>query len=254
MLQNLCSNHLPILLTVPLSPVFRPNERLRSLNFRKARQDDFAFYFDSHCPSAEEYSSLFLSFAAVLFTSLTLNALLTIWCSGQTALFLSLLAKTALAYLPTALSVSSRPLFSFQQAQYAQVFPLKPAPSWTFFAGLGSTNRSAISLLFPLLSDSRSVLATLFSPSSFLLPQSLSVTVFLFSSSIRLQWVPGHSFLPDDDAADELARRGALLVPSAMPCSHSSLISDIHSCLFSNCRHTVSSKFFDTQVSSISTE
>ena len=175
-LQNLCSNHLPILLTVPLSPVFRPNERLPSLNFQKARQDDFAFYFDSHCPSAEEYSSLFLSFAAVLFTSLTLNALLTIWCSGQTALFLSLLAKTALAYLPTALSVASRPPFSFKQAQYAQVFPLKPAPSCTLFAGLGSTSKSAISLL--LLSDSRSVLATLFSSPSFLLPQSLSETVF----------------------------------------------------------------------------
>ena len=114
-LQNLCSNHLPILLTVPLSPVFRPNERLPFMNFRKDRQDDFAFYFDSHCP-AEKYSSLFLSFAAVLFTSLTLNALLTIWCSGQTALFISLLAKTALAYLPTAFSVASRPPFSFQQA------------------------------------------------------------------------------------------------------------------------------------------
>ena len=59
-----------------------------------------------------------------LFTSLTLNAFLTIWCSGQTALFLSDLAKTALAYLPTALSVASRPPFSFQQARYAHVFPL----------------------------------------------------------------------------------------------------------------------------------
>ena len=170
MLQNLCSNHLPILLTVPLSPIFRPNERLPFLNFRKTRQDDFAFYFDSHCPSAEEYSSLFLSF-----TSLTLNALLTIWCSGQTALFLSLLVKTGLAYLPTALSVASRPPFSSRQIQYAQVFPLKLAPSCMLFAGLGSTNKCAISLL---LSDSRSVLATLFSSSSFLLPQSLSETIF----------------------------------------------------------------------------
>ena len=76
MLQNLCSDHLPILLTVPLSSVFRPNERLPSLNFRKARQDNFAFYFDSYCPSVEEYSSLFLPFAAVRFTSLTLNALI----------------------------------------------------------------------------------------------------------------------------------------------------------------------------------
>ena len=76
----------------------------------------------------------------------------------------------------------------------------------------------------------------------------------LFSSSIRLQWVPGHLFLPDDDAADELARRGALLVPSAIPCSHSSLICGIHFSFFSNWRRTVSSNFFDTQVSSISTE
>ena len=112
-LQNLGSDHLPNLLTVPLSPVFRPNKCLPSLNFRKARQDDFAFYFDSHCPFAEEYSSFFLSFAAVLFTSLTLNALLTIWCSRQTILFLSFLVKTALAYLPTALSVASRSPFSF---------------------------------------------------------------------------------------------------------------------------------------------
>ena len=43
-----------------------------SFNFQKARWDGFASYFDSHCPSAEEYSSL--SSAAALFTSLTLNA------------------------------------------------------------------------------------------------------------------------------------------------------------------------------------
>ena len=59
-LQNLCSNHYQFY----QPSLFRPNERLPSLNFRKARQDDFAFYFDSHCPSAKEYSSLFLSFAA----------------------------------------------------------------------------------------------------------------------------------------------------------------------------------------------
>ena len=110
---------------------------------------------------------------------MTLNALLTIWCSGQTALFLFLLARAAAAFLPTALSVALRPLFPFRQAQYVQVFPLKPAPFCTLFAGLGSTNKSAISLLL-LLSDSRSVLATLSSSSSFLSPQSLSKTVFSF--------------------------------------------------------------------------
>ena len=36
--------------------------------------DDFVSYFDSHCSSAEEYSSLSFSSAAALFTSLALNA------------------------------------------------------------------------------------------------------------------------------------------------------------------------------------
>ena len=73
-LQDLGSDHLPILLSVPLSPVFCPNERSPSFNFQKARWDGFASYIDSHCPSAKEYSSLSLSSAATLFTSLALNA------------------------------------------------------------------------------------------------------------------------------------------------------------------------------------
>ena len=103
-----------------------------------------------------------------------------------------------------------------------------------------------------LLSDSRSVLATLFSPPSFLLSQTLwqiwQELSSLSSCYIRLQWVPGHSFLPGND------RRGALLAPSAIPCSLSPLTSRIHSRLFSDWRRTVSSKYLDTQVPSISTE
>ena len=73
-LQDLGSDHQPILLSIPLSPVFRPNKRPPSFIFQKARWDDFASYFDSHYPSAEEYSSLSLSCAAALFTSLAMNA------------------------------------------------------------------------------------------------------------------------------------------------------------------------------------
>ena len=73
---------------------------------------------------------------------------LMIWYSGQTALFLFLLARAAPAFLPTALSAALRPLLPFRQAQYVQVFPLKPAPFYTLFAGLGNTIKSAIFLLF----------------------------------------------------------------------------------------------------------
>ena len=73
-MQELGSDHLPILLSIPLFPVFCPNERPPSFNFQKACWDGFASYIDSHCPSAEEYSSLSLSSAAALFTSLALNA------------------------------------------------------------------------------------------------------------------------------------------------------------------------------------
>ena len=73
-LQDLGSDHLPILLSIPLSLVFHPNKHPPSFNFQKACWDGFASYFDSHCPSAEKYSSLSLSSAAALFTSLALNA------------------------------------------------------------------------------------------------------------------------------------------------------------------------------------
>ena len=185
--------------------------------------------------------------------SLTLTlSTLTIWYSGLTALLLFLLAKAALAYLPTALSVALRLAFPFQQAQYVQVSLLKLTQFCTLFAGLSSTNKSATSLL--LLSYSCSVMAILSSVSFFLLPQFLwqiwQELSFSSSCPIRLQWVPGHSFLPGNNLADELVRRGTLLVPSAIPCS----LSPIHSSLFSDWKHTVSSKFFDTQVPLISTK
>ena len=67
---------------------------------------------------------------------------------GQTALFLFLLARTTPVYVPIALSVTLRSLFPSKQAQFDQVLPLTPASFYTLFAGLGSTNKSSISLLF----------------------------------------------------------------------------------------------------------
>ena len=86
---------------------------------------------------------------------------LMIWYSGLTALLFFLLAKAAPAYLPTAHSMAAlRPPFPFRKAWFVQVFPLKPAPFCTLFAGLGSTNKSFTSHL--LLSNSCSVLSSIF--------------------------------------------------------------------------------------------
>ena len=91
--------------------------------------------------------SSWIAFASTHSPTLTLSPLM-ICYSGQTALFLFLLARAAPAFLPTALSVALRPLFPFRQAQFVPVFPLKPAPFCTLFAGLGNTIKSAIFLLF----------------------------------------------------------------------------------------------------------
>ena len=92
------------------------------------------------------FALILLSLAKVrLSPTLTLFPLM-IRCFEQTALFL--LAKAALGFLPTALSVALRPLFPFRQAQFVQVFSLKPAPFCTLFADLGSTNKPATFLLF----------------------------------------------------------------------------------------------------------
>ena len=164
-----------------------------------------------------------LSLAKVRLSPILTLSPLMIWYSGQTALFVFLSAREAPAFLPTALSVALRPLFPFRQAQYAQVFPLKSAPFCTLFAGLGSTIKSAISLVF-----SYYLTLVLSSPPPFLLSQTLWQMwqeLSSLSCSIRLQWVPRHSFLPGNDTADELARRGALLAHSAIPCSFSLLLS-----------------------------
>ena len=148
---------------------------------------------------------------------LTLFSLM-IWCFGQTALFLFLLATTAPAYLPTALSVALRPLFFFSAGPVCFSVFLFSRPSFSaeacaiLHALYWSWQHHEVchfsSLL--LLSNSCSVLATLSSPQSFLLSQILWQIWQELSSlsycSIRLQWVPGHLFFLGNDTADELAR------------------------------------------------
>ena len=57
-----------------------------------------------------------------------------------------------------------------------------------------------------------------------------------------------------NDTADERTRQNALILLSAVPCSSHSLTSCIRSYLFLDWRRTVSSKFFNTQILSVSTK
>ena len=63
-----------------------------------------------------------------------------------------------------------------------------------------------------------------------------------------------HSFLAGNDMANELARRGALLLPSTFLCRLSPYISHIPSSLVSGKSRTVSSKIFNAQILSVSCE
>ena len=133
--------------------------------------------------------------------TLTLSPLM-IWCFGLTALFLFLLARAAPAFLPTGLSVTLRPPFPFRQAQYAQVFPLKPAPFCTLFAGLGSTNKSAIFLLF----SSCLTLVLSSPPCPFLLSQTLW-QIWQELSSLSSIYLSGYNGLTLSDYNESLDTR-----------------------------------------------
>ena len=100
-------------------------------------------------------SALITLYLAEVQLSLTLTLSdLTILRFGHRALFLFLLARAALAYLPTVPSEALSPLLIFRQAQCAQVFLLKSASFCKLFAGLRSFIKSVTSFL---LSDSLSV-------------------------------------------------------------------------------------------------
>ena len=92
---------------------------------------------------------------------------LVIWTDGSVSFPFNkggsgVLANCSLCGTEAALSFSAGPVCS--------IFSLKPAPFYKLSAGLDTTNNSAISFLS---SDFRSVLATLSSPPTFLLPQTL---------------------------------------------------------------------------------
>ena len=143
--------------------------------------------FFPHAPAL-----IFLCLAKVqLSLTLTLSPL-TIWYFRLTALFL--LAKSSFGVLANcSLCGTEANSFLFSRPSMfnkcKQVFPLKPAPFCTLFAGLGSTIKSAISLLFSYYLILVPSLPSC--PLLHLLPQTLwqiwQELLSLSSCSIRLQ-------------------------------------------------------------------
>ena len=99
-----------------------------------------------------------------------------------------------------------------------------------------------------LLSDFRSVLSTLSSPPSFLLSQTLwhiwQELSSISSCSIRLQWVPGHSFLRETTRMISWSDRERYFRPP-QSLVVSFLLSLAFTLVFPDWRRTVSCKFFD---------
>ena len=144
---------------------------------------------------------------------------LVLWTDGSVPFPLGQGGSGVLA--ETTLSFSAGPVCSSFSAEACAILQ----------ALLVSAAPTSLPLLFSLC-DSRSVLSSVFPFTSNSLA-NLAGTVFSLPLFYQAIMVPGHSFLLGNNAVEELARREPLLVPSAIPCSLSPLISRFHSCLFS---------------------
>ena len=73
-LPDLGSDHLPISITIPTSPIINSFHRPPSFNYNKTRWDDYLTYIDTHCPTPSNFTTLSLSEATHTFTKLLNDA------------------------------------------------------------------------------------------------------------------------------------------------------------------------------------
>ena len=96
-LPDLGSDHLPISITIPTSPLINSIHHPPSFNYNKARWDDYLTYIDTHCPPPSNFTTLSLSEATHTFTKLlndaatsaipfdSINRLTKAWWSSEVA-------------------------------------------------------------------------------------------------------------------------------------------------------------------------
>ena len=73
-LPDLDSDHLPISIIIPISPLINSIHRPPSFNYNKARCDNYLTYIDTHCPTPSNFTTLSLSEATHTFTKLLNDA------------------------------------------------------------------------------------------------------------------------------------------------------------------------------------
>ena len=160
------------------------------------------------------------------------------------ALLLFLLATTALASLLTAPFVALRSLFPFRQAQFAQVFPLKPAPDQQHqqvchfsFTPLWLSLCPLLRLSFYFNLSDRSNRSCLLFPTLLSGCNESPNTHFFRGTTLVISCPCGVCYSWPLQS---------LVEPFLLPL--------VFTLLFSDLRRTVSPKFLDTQVSLVSTE
>ena len=163
---------------------------------------------------------------------------LVIWTDG---LFF-LLAKETPAFLPAASFVALRSPFSILQAQGNQTFLLQLAPFCKLFVGLGSTDKTATSF--------RLLLYPCYAFFSFVIPRLHTLTYLAETPFFLLSGYNGST-------VTHFFRRltwPGLVRCSSHPLSHVSLSPLIFIVLFFRTGGILSTKFFETQVSSMFTK
>ena len=85
-LPDLGSDHLPISITIPTSPLINSFHRPSSFNYNKARWDEYLTYIDTHCPTPTLQHFLSLKPPTLLPNSSMMLPLLPFLSAASTAL------------------------------------------------------------------------------------------------------------------------------------------------------------------------
>ena len=144
-LPNLGSHHLTNSTNLSSFSGYSPQRTSPFLQFSESLLEWLCFLLQLSCSSVKKYSSLSLSSAAVLYFSDTECPPWDLVQKDGSIPFS--LGKNGSGVLANCSLFGTEATLFFQQAQHAQVFPLKPAPSFKLFSGLRSTNKFDTSFL-----------------------------------------------------------------------------------------------------------